>query len=360
MIQTPEGFLEKDGYIAENTTRTQGEFIGVLSALKEVPDNVDLHLFCDYTPVVDDLRTLWLALSSEFIQSANFGLLDSFTDTLEKLKLELQRFNKVQIDWLKWDTDNLHYHRVRELAEAKRQSKTPPICHPLTFQSEKIIGFSPNIQYMGCYNEPIRERLEYLGFHLYKGDLQRIVRTLFNKKQRKQLTLKNFQLPDDSTLMAAATKLHLLFLGDLKKLDKTKTYQVWCDGSFFSQGNKGGWGSVIVTPDKTISEKSGRFTAKSSIEAELWGIVFSLKEIPDNASVELFCDCYPVIEATQCLAWKKQILGCLNKYENIIQELTREIGRLEIILPRWVKGHSSHILNNRADALARTATNQED
>lgn len=357
VIQTPEGkILERKGFIPEQTTSVKGKFLSVLFSLREIPDNASVHVFSDYTPIVDDVRTLSHQIQTGIEAPQNFGFLDTFVDIWQSLKIELNRFHELQIDWVRWDTDDLRYLRAKELAALQIPKITPLSEEIPRVKSAITIRQADSQKNIFDLYVPIKDRLEELGYRFFKHDFSRVIKCLFTKKQRKRFTFEKSEkppLPSDSALIAAAIKSDIFFTNNIKQPKKEQTYQIWCDSSYLAVGKVGGWGAVIIAPDGTVSEDSGGFPfCQSSTEGELWGIAFALENIPDGFSVEIYCDCRSAVSSVQGLAWKSEIVGCLVNYKEIIPYLKAEIKRLDVVLPHWVKGHSDYPWNNRADELA--------
>lgn len=357
VIQTPEGkILEYSGLIPENTTSIRGKFLSVLFSLRKIPDNASVHVFSDYTPIMYDIRTLINQIQTGVEIPQDFGFLDTFVDICQSLKIELNRFHDLHIDWVRWDTDNLHYLHAKKRAELQI-AITNSLNNNLSITQNdgriKQISSSKNIFTIYI---PIKNRLEELGFRFFNRDFSRVIKRLFTKEQRKKFVFEQSEkllLPSDSVLIDAAMKAEIFLIDNLKKPKKECTYQIWCDGSYLANGKIGGWGAIIIAPDGTVSEDSGGLPfCRSSTETELWGITYALENIPDGYSVEIYCDSQSAVTSVQGLAWKSKNVGCITNYKEMIPYLKDELKRLDIVIPCWIKGHGDHTLNNRADKLA--------
>ena len=85
---------------------------------------------------------------------------------------------------------------------------------------------------------------------------------------------------------------------------------------------------------------------------EMLAVLSGLKAVPDSARVTVFSDSEYVVK-TMTLGWKRR------KNHDIWEKLDAEAGR-RLVSWEWVRGHSGHPLNERADRLARAEAKRHD
>lgn len=138
-------------------------------------------------------------------------------------------------------------------------------------------------------------------------------------------------------------------------------YRVWCDGSFCRRTKIGGWGAILIAPDRHSVELKGViFACQSSIRAESLAVLYALQKIPDGAQVQIFCDCDAVVNGVQKIISQQEDYALYQENRDIrfgfnadvVDALFCEISRLQSLQIQWVRGHAKNSLNCRADRLA--------
>lgn len=126
----------------------------------------------------------------------------------------------------------------------------------------------------------------------------------------------------------------------------------WVDGSFIGHG-KAGWAVVFETPDGSRSEISAPMheptvtNQRAEIRAAIGALELSRKGVP----LRIMSDSRYVTE-TMTSGWARKANHDL--WERL-DRLVHSHGAA--VSFTWVKGHSTHQFNNRADVLARRAAN---
>lgn len=82
---------------------------------------------------------------------------------------------------------------------------------------------------------------------------------------------------------------------------------------------------------------------KSSVRAELLGIIQGLKECPEDSKIDLYSDCQAAIE--------KITLGKLGNLSTIYNKVSQS----KSIRYHWVKAHSDNMYNDMVDSLSFSA-----
>ncbi len=138
-----------------------------------------------------------------------------------------------------------------------------------------------------------------------------------------------------------------------------KTVEIFTDGACRGNPGPGGWGAVLRFND-TEKELYGAEAETTNNRMELMAAIRALESLKRPCHVRLTTDSeYVKNGITQWLgAWKSRNWRTANnkpvKNVDLWQQLD-EAGVQHEIEWCWVKGHSGHIENERADALANLA-----
>jgi ribonuclease HI len=135
-----------------------------------------------------------------------------------------------------------------------------------------------------------------------------------------------------------------------------KRVEVYTDGACRGNPGPGGWG-VVLRYGEHEKELWGGEDQTTNNRMELTAAIEALRALTRRCRVDLYTDSqYVRMGITEWLAnWKRK--GWKNaarkpvKNQDLWQVLDSEAGRHEVHW-HWVKGHSGHPENERADALA--------
>ena len=135
------------------------------------------------------------------------------------------------------------------------------------------------------------------------------------------------------------------------------TVEIWTDGACSGNPGPGGWGVLVRTNGKE-TELYGGDPATTNNRMELMAAIVALESYPPSTKVILHTDSQYVKDGlTKWMAgWKRNGWKTADKKPVKNQDLWV---RLEAAASahkvdwRWVRGHSGHAENDRADALAR-------
>ena len=135
-----------------------------------------------------------------------------------------------------------------------------------------------------------------------------------------------------------------------------KTIHIFTDGSAIRNPGPGGWAAVLIRGSKSW-EMSGASPWTTISEMELLAAVEALRSIPAGSQVELRSDSELLIHGMRFRALRWQRRGWLNsrgmelQHQQLWKELLRLNERMNIRW-LWIRGHSGHPVQTRADSLA--------
>ena len=134
---------------------------------------------------------------------------------------------------------------------------------------------------------------------------------------------------------------------------------IYTDGACRGNPGKGGWGAILKYRDH-IKEISGYQKNTTNNIMELTAVIKALQSLKVSCEVILTTDSKYVQEGITkwIYNWKKNGWKTANKKEVKNKELWIELDQISSkhsIDWRWIKGHSGHPENERADELANIA-----
>lgn len=135
--------------------------------------------------------------------------------------------------------------------------------------------------------------------------------------------------------------------------------EIFTDGACTGNPGPGGWGAVIRygSEEETLS---GGDPQTTNNRMEMLAAIKALEHVPEGSKVILTTDSQYIKNGiTQWIhGWKRNGWKTAQKRPVKNKELWERLDRaasLREVEWRWVKGHSDHPENERADALARQA-----
>ena len=139
-------------------------------------------------------------------------------------------------------------------------------------------------------------------------------------------------------------------------LESLKNVIIYTDGACRGNPGPGGWGAILLYGDKE-KELFGGEPETTNNRMELMAAIVALETLNTPCQVVLTTDSKYVMDGiTQWMAnWKKRGWKTASKQPvknvDLWQRLDAAVQRHDIAW-QWVKGHSGHPGNERADALA--------
>ena len=137
----------------------------------------------------------------------------------------------------------------------------------------------------------------------------------------------------------------------------TKHVALYADGSCHGNPGPGGWGAILEC-NGHVKELSGAERATTNNQMELRAVIEGLGALKEPCSVEVWSDSRYVIDGMKSwLAnWKRRGWQTADKkpVKNVeLWQRLDEARRMHEVEWLWVRGHSGHPENERADQLAR-------
>ena len=137
--------------------------------------------------------------------------------------------------------------------------------------------------------------------------------------------------------------------------------KIYTDGSCLGNPGNGGWAAIIIIDKKKIQIKGSKKDTTNN-QMELLAPIKALKKIPKGSNVQIFTDSkYVKSGITEWIHnWKKNGWKTANKQPVKNKDLWTELDQMTNefqIKWSWVKGHSTDVLNNEVDLIAREAAN---
>jgi ribonuclease HI len=134
---------------------------------------------------------------------------------------------------------------------------------------------------------------------------------------------------------------------------------IFTDGACSGNPGPGGWGTILRTGEHE-KELSGGDRATTNNRMELTAVIRGLEALKRPSAVTIHTDSRYVMDGiTQWMQrWKKNGWKTADKKPVKNEDLWRELDALcakHELQWQWVRGHSGHPENERADALARGA-----
>ena len=119
--------------------------------------------------------------------------------------------------------------------------------------------------------------------------------------------------------------------------------EIYTDGACIGNPGRGGWGAVILR-DGYTQETCGRERRTTNNRMEMTAVIEGLALVPQGAEVTVYSDSQYVVN-TMTMNWKRR------KNQDLWKKLDRETAARRVTW-EWIRGHSGHTFNERADRLA--------
>ena len=141
--------------------------------------------------------------------------------------------------------------------------------------------------------------------------------------------------------------------------NQLKYVEVFTDGACKGNPGVGGWGAILIYKDN-VKEISGKDDDTTNNIMELMAVIEALKTVRNPSEIEITTDSKYVKNGITnwIFNWKKNGWKTASKKTVKNKELWVELDSLiqkHSIIWKWVKGHSGHLENERADRLANRA-----
>ena len=141
-----------------------------------------------------------------------------------------------------------------------------------------------------------------------------------------------------------------------------KLIHIYTDGACRGNPGPGGWGAILICGDYRKEIKGGSLLTTNNI-MELTAVIKALELLKNKSTLEITTDSTYVKDGiTKWIHnWKAKGWRTANKKpvknKELWQELDEESQKHQIKW-EWIKGHSGHFGNEKADQLANEAIDQ--
>tara|TARA_B100001123_G_scaffold426642_1_gene541085 strand:+ start:368 stop:805 length:438 start_codon:yes stop_codon:yes gene_type:complete len=142
-------------------------------------------------------------------------------------------------------------------------------------------------------------------------------------------------------------------------MDKNNIIKIYTDGACSGNPGPGGWGAIIISSNEE-EEISGGEIETTNNRMELLAVINALESLKKPSKVVLTSDSSYVLNGiTKWMNnWEKNNWKTSDKKAVKNMDLWKRLK--ECVRPHevewiWVRGHSGHSLNDRADEVARKA-----
>jgi ribonuclease HI len=148
----------------------------------------------------------------------------------------------------------------------------------------------------------------------------------------------------------------------IEKAGKPKIVEIFTDGACSGNPGPGGWGALLRYGD-VEKEMSGGEPATTNNRMELMAAIMAIEAVKRPCEIHLHTDSEYLRNGitTWIHSWKARNWRTADKKPvknvDLWQRLEHAI-KTHNVHWHWVKGHSGHIENERADELARLAIRQ--
>lgn len=154
-------------------------------------------------------------------------------------------------------------------------------------------------------------------------------------------------------------KHHKIMHRNCFMIDERSKVQIYSDGACSGNPGPGGWGAVLISGNHR-KEINGGEKLTTNNRMELKGAISALEVLKKKSDVDLYTDSNYVRNGIMAWihGWKKNGWKTADKKPVKNAELWHELDTLRTkhnVTWYWLKGHTGHPENERADELARLA-----
>ncbi len=141
--------------------------------------------------------------------------------------------------------------------------------------------------------------------------------------------------------------------------------RVACDGSCLGNPGPGGWAVILRFPSGDEKILTGGEPDTTNNRMELTAAIRALDALPGDRDAEILCDSLYVIRGLETWLpnWIRRGWRTTGRQPVRNRDLWMRLAEVRTIRPaarfRWVRGHSGHPDNERADALALAAARSQ-
>lgn len=124
---------------------------------------------------------------------------------------------------------------------------------------------------------------------------------------------------------------------------KATPIEIYTDGACIGNPGAGGWAAIIIEGGVQRELHGGELYTTNN-RMEMMAVIKGLSALPESANVTIVSDSTYVVN-TMTRNWKR------NANVDLWKLLDEEVVKRDVSW-RWVRGHSGHPMNEKADSLA--------
>lgn len=135
--------------------------------------------------------------------------------------------------------------------------------------------------------------------------------------------------------------------------------KIYCDGCCKGNPGKGGWG-VLLEYGEHKKELYGSKRDSTNNQMELLAAIKGLEALKNPSEVTLYSDSNYLVKGMNewIVNWKKTKWNSSELKNFELWKRLDELNSIHDVSWKWVKGHSGHIGNERADYLANIGVSE--
>ncbi|MCK5824973.1 MAG: ribonuclease HI [Ichthyobacteriaceae bacterium] len=137
---------------------------------------------------------------------------------------------------------------------------------------------------------------------------------------------------------------------------------IYTDGAAKGNPGRGGYGAILETADKKHRKELYKgFKVTTNNRMELLAVIVALETLKSTSEVVVWSDSKYVVDSVEkgwVYGWEKKAFA--GRTNSDLWKRFLEIYRKHHVKLRWIRGHSGHPENERADELAVMGANSKD
>ncbi len=156
-------------------------------------------------------------------------------------------------------------------------------------------------------------------------------------------------------------------------MNQSNNITIYTDGSCSPNPGTGGWAAILIFPDGTVEEISGKETNTTNNRVEIMSMVKALEYIKEPSDIILYTDSQHTINSIGwwqggepvpghkgwIINWQHNFWKTAGKTSvknvDLLKQMYLQVQRHKSLQFSWVRGHNGDKYNERCDVLANEA-----